>query len=81
MNDLPEKTKTIIADELNVDIMTITDNANFKFDLGADSLEILNMVVEFESEFKVLISDDELVDLKTVGQLITFLQYKADAKQ
>ena len=80
MSSIPEQTKAIIAAELDVDTATLTDNANFIFDLGADSVEILNMVVEFENEFKILISDDELIDFKTVGQVIAFLQHKVAIK-
>ncbi len=61
-----EKLKEIIASQLNVNIDKITPDALFEDDLGADSLDLLNVVMAVEDEFGISISDESLVNIRTV---------------
>ncbi|MEG0214609.1 MAG: acyl carrier protein [Hungatella sp.] len=71
-----EKMKEIIAEQLNVGVETITEGSNFKDDLGADSLDLFELVMAFEDEYSVEIPADDLEKLTTVGQVIHYLKEK-----
>ncbi|MEG2350170.1 MAG: acyl carrier protein [Hungatella sp.] len=71
-----EKMKEIIAEQLNVGVETITEGSNFKDDLGADSLDLFELVMAFEDEYSVEIPADDLEKLTTVGQVINYLKEK-----
>ena len=71
-----EKMKEIIADQLSVDADSITEASSFKEDLGADSLDLFELVMALEDEYNVEIPAEELTDLNTVGDVIEYLKNK-----
>ncbi|MBM4188210.1 MAG: acyl carrier protein [Gemmatimonadetes bacterium] len=80
MSDMVEKVKDIIAEELGVEREKLTDQANFMEDLGADSLDTVELVMAFEKEFDIDIPDEEAEKLKTVGDALKYLQDKMGSK-
>jgi acyl carrier protein len=80
-NNLEAKVKEIIADRLQVDISSVTPTASFIEDLGADSLDTVELVMAFEEEFDLEIPDEDAEKLQTVGSAISYLQEKLAAKQ
>lgn len=77
MSDLEEKVKGIIVEQLNVDASDVKPEASFIDDLGADSLDTVQLIMAFEEEFNVEIPDEESVNIKTVGDAIKFITEKA----
>ena len=75
--DLNVKVKKIVADHLGVDEDKVTDEASFIDDLGADSLDTVELVMAFEEEFGSEISDSEAEKILTVGDAIKFIESKA----
>ncbi len=71
-----EKVKDIIVTELGVEREKLTDDASFIDDLGADSLDIVELVMEFEKEFNIDIPDEEAEKLRTVGDAVSYLNSK-----
>ena len=69
-----EKVKKIIVDKLGVDESEVTPEASFTNDLGADSLDTVELIMEFEKEFNVSIPDDQAENIGTVGQAIAYLE-------
>ena len=69
-----EKMKEIIAEQLNCDAESITMETSFKEDLGADSLDLFELVMALEDEYSVEIPSEELQDLTTVGAVIDYLK-------
>jgi len=76
MADLDEKVKEIIAKELGVEREKLTDDASFMEDLGADSLDTVELVMEFEKEFDIDIPDEDAEKLRTVGDALNYLKAK-----
>ena len=76
MADLEEKVKEIIAKELGVEREKLTNDASFMEDLGADSLDTVELVMEFEKEFNIDIPDEDAEKLRTVGDAIAYLHSK-----
>jgi acyl carrier protein len=74
-----DKVKDIIEKELGVERDKLTDDANFIEDLGADSLDIVELVMEFEKEFNIDIPDEDAEKLKTVGDAMAYLNQKIGA--
>lgn len=74
MSEIAEKVKKIIIDKLGVDESEVTNEASFNNDLGADSLDTVELIMEFEKEFDVSIPDDQAEKIQTVGQAIEFLE-------
>ena len=74
MSDVKEKVKKIIVDHLGVDAAKVTDEARFIDDLGADSLDTVELVMAFEEEFGSEISDSEAEKILTVGDAIKFIE-------
>lgn len=74
--DLEKKVKEIIAEELGVDESEVTSDANFIEDLGADSLDTVELIMKFEEEFDIDIADEEAEKLVTVGKAIEYLKSK-----
>ena len=72
--DIDGKVKAIIADKLGVDEKEITPQASFKNDLGADSLDTVELIMEFEKEFNLTIPDEEAEKISTVGQAIEYMK-------
>jgi len=79
MADNSEKVKDIIANELGVEREKLTDGASFIDDLGADSLDIVELVMEFEKEFNIEIPDEDAEKLRTVGDALNYLNGKVAA--
>ena len=73
-----EKVKSIIVDQLDVDEDKVTMNANIQDDLGADSLDIVDHVMSFEDEFDLEIPDDQVETIKTVGDVVKFIEEKTE---
>jgi acyl carrier protein len=74
MSDIAERVKKIVVEHLSVEPEKVTDNANFIDDLGADSLDTVELVMAFEEEFNVEIPDDAAETIQTVGDAIKFLE-------
>jgi len=77
MSDLHEKVKDIIVEELGVERDKVTDDASFMEDLGADSLDTVELVMAFEKEFDVDIPDDDAEKIRTVGDALKYSDEKA----
>jgi len=73
MSDINTKVKAIIVDKLGVDESEVTDTASFTEDLGADSLDTVELIMEFEKEFDIQIPDDKAEKITTVGDAIAFI--------
>ena len=73
MSDTATKVKAIIVDKLVIDESEVTDESNFMSDLGADSLDTVELIMEFEKEFDLQIPDDEAEKITTVGQAIEYI--------
>lgn len=71
-----EKMKEIIAEQLNVDEEIVTEASSFKDDLGADSLDLFELVMALEDEYNVEIPAEDLQNLLTVGQVMNYLKEK-----
>jgi len=74
MSEVREKVKKIIVDHLGVDAAKVTDEASFIDDLGADSLDTVELVMAFEEEFGAEISDSEAEKILTVGDAVKFIE-------
>ncbi|MCI5054198.1 MAG: acyl carrier protein [Pelagibacteraceae bacterium] len=74
MSEVREKVKKIIVDHLGVDAAKVTDEASFIEDLGADSLDTVELVMAFEEEFGSEISDSEAEKILTVGDAVKFIE-------
>ena len=74
MSDVSEKVKAIIIDKLGVDENEVTNDASFTNDLGADSLDTVELIMEFEKEFDVQIPDDKAEAIATVGDAVSFIE-------
>jgi len=74
MSDVSEKVKAIIVDKLGVDESEVTNEANFTNDLGADSLDTVELIMEFEKEFDIQIPDDKAEAIATVGDAVSFIE-------
>ena len=74
MSEVAEKVKAIIVDNLGVDASEVTEEANFTNDLGADSLDTVELIMEFEKEFDIQIPDDKAEAIGTVGDAISFIE-------
>ena len=74
--DVESKVKSIIVDKLGVDESEVTHDANFTNDLGADSLDTVELIMEFEKEFDISIPDEDAENIATVGDAVDYLQGK-----
>ena len=74
MSDVAAKVKAIIVDKLGVDESEVTTEASFTNDLGADSLDTVELIMEFEKEFDLAIPDDEAEKISTVGEAIAHIE-------
>jgi len=74
MSDVKSKVIAIIVDKLGVDEAEVTTEASFTNDLGADSLDTVELIMEFEKEFNIAIPDDQAEKIGTVGQAIDYIQ-------
>jgi acyl carrier protein len=69
-----ERVKKIIVDKLGVDESEVTEKASFTNDLGADSLDTVELIMEFEKEFNISIPDEQAETIATVGDAISYLE-------
>ena len=69
-----EKVKEIVAESLNVEESTLSETTSFKEDLGADSLDLFEMVVAFEEAFEVEIPSEDLEQITTVGDVVKYIE-------
>jgi len=76
MKELEDKVKDIIVEELGVERDKLAENASFMEDLGADSLDTVELVMAFEKEFDIDIPDEEAEKLRTVGDALKYLHEK-----
>ena len=74
MSEIASRVKAIIADKLNVDENEVTENAEFTKDLGADSLDTVELIMEFEKEFGINIPDDKAEGITTVKDAIEYIE-------
>jgi acyl carrier protein len=77
MSDTATRVKKIIIDKLGVDEAEVTNEATFTNDLGADSLDTVELIMEFEKEFNISIPDEQAENITTVGQAITYIESNA----
>ena len=74
MSEISSRVKAIIVDKLGVDESEVTPEASFTNDLGADSLDTVELIMEFEKEFNIAIPDDQADNIVTVGDAITYIE-------
>ncbi|MCX6183135.1 MAG: acyl carrier protein [Flavobacteriales bacterium] len=77
MSDIASRVKAIIVDKLGVDESEVTTEASFTNDLGADSLDTVELIMEFEKEFNIAIPDDQAEKISTVGEAISYIESNA----
>ncbi|MDR1743050.1 MAG: acyl carrier protein [Dysgonamonadaceae bacterium] len=77
MSEVAERVKSIIVDKLGVEESEVTDNASFTNDLGADSLDTVELIMEFEKEFNISIPDDQAEKISTVGDAVSYVEQHA----
>ena len=74
MSEIAAKVKAIIVDKLGVDENEVVESASFTNDLGADSLDTVELIMEFENQFKITIPDTESETIQTVGDAIAYIE-------
>ena len=77
MSEVAERVKAIIVDKLSVEETEVTNEASFTNDLGADSLDTVELIMEFEKEFGIQIPDDQAEKITTVGDAIKYIEENA----
>ena len=77
MSEVAERVKAIIVDKLSVEETEVTNEASYTNDLGADSLDIVELIMEFEKEFGISIPDDQAEKITTVGDAIAYIEANA----
>lgn len=77
MSDITNRVKAIIVDKLGVDESEVTPAATFTNDLGADSLDTVELIMELEKEFNITIPDDQAEKIATVGDAISYVEANA----
>lgn len=77
MSDVFERVKKIIVDRLGVDESEVTPEASFRDDLGADSLDVVELVMELEDEFDLEISDEDAEKIRTVGEVVEYIKSRS----
>jgi acyl carrier protein len=73
MSEIAEKVTAIIVDKLGVEASEVTNDASFTNDLGADSLDTVELIMEFEKEFNIAIPDEQAEKIATVGDAVTYI--------
>ena len=74
MSEIAEKVKSIIVDKLGIDENEVSAEASFTNDLGADSLDTVELIMEFEKEFNISIPDEQAENIATVGDAIKYIE-------
>lgn len=77
MSEVASRVKAIIVDKLSVEESEVTNEASFTNDLGADSLDTVELIMEFEKEFGLSIPDDQAEKISTVGDAIAYIEANA----
>jgi len=77
MSDIASRVKAIIVDKLGVDETEVTPEASFTNELGADSLDTVELIMEFEKEFNIAIPDDQAENIGTVGDAVSYIEENA----
>ena len=77
MSEIASRVKAIIVDKLGVEESEVTTEASFTNDLGADSLDTVELIMEFEKEFGISIPDDQAVKIGTVGDAVSYIEANA----
>ena len=77
MSDIRSKVIAIIVDKLIVEESEVTDGASFTNDLGADSLDTVELIMEFEKQFSISIPDDQAETIQTVGDAVSYIESNA----
>ena len=78
MSDVQSKVVSIIVDKLGVEEGEVTNEASFTNDLGADSLDTVELIMEFEKEFNIAIPDDQAENIQTVGDAVKYIEENAN---
>ena len=74
MSEIESKVKAIIVDKLGVEESQVTNDANFQTDLNADSLDTVELIMEFEKEFGISIPDEDTQKISTVGDVVAYIE-------
>jgi|TARA_R110000737_G_scaffold98184_1_gene132429 acyl carrier protein len=77
MSDIKTRVVSIIVDKLGVEESEVTQEASFTNDLGADSLDTVELIMEFEKEFNIAIPDDQAENIQTVGAAVSYIEEHA----
>ncbi|MDL2266035.1 acyl carrier protein [Parabacteroides sp. OttesenSCG-928-G21] len=77
MSEIASRVKAIIVDKLSVEETEVTNEASFTNDLGADSLDTVELIMEFEKEFNISIPDDQAEKISTVGDAVAYIEANA----
>lgn len=80
MNMVFEKLKDIIVEQLDVEEDAVTLTANIQDDLGADSLDVVDLITTIEDEFDISIPDEAVEEIKTVGDIANYIEKNSDAE-
>jgi acyl carrier protein len=75
-SDTFERVRAVVCKELNVNESEVNEGASFTEDLGADSLDVVELVMALEEEFGIDIPDDDVANIKTVGDVVTYISGK-----
>ena len=78
MSEIKSKVISIIVDKLGVEESEVTNEASFTNDLGADSLDTVELIMEFEKEFNIAIPDDQAENIQTVGDAVSYIEKNAN---
>ncbi len=81
MSEIGDRVREIIAEQLLVEVDEVTDEASFVEDLGADSLDTVELIMEFEDEFGVEIPDEDAEKVQTVGEAINYIEKMVQEKE
>ena len=74
MQDIFERMKDIISEQFGVDAASITETTSFEEDLGADSANLMMLIMDLETEFDLMVEDDALGTIKTVGDIVSYIE-------
>ena len=77
MSEVAQRVKSIIVDKLGVEEAEVTETASFTNDLGADSLDTVELIMDFEKEFNISIPDDQAEKISTVGDAVPYVEQHA----
>ncbi len=81
VGDIANRVRAIVVDQLMVDPSEITDASSFREDLGADSIDAIELIMEFEEEFGIEISDEDAENISTVGEAIAYIRKLLENKK